>query len=420
MSLRFRRDVPILLVYVSIFFVSCSRPSLPPIPFLGRQPNETPAVQVAETPLPLPSATPLAVPAARSLFESTGNPYIPNFGSFPPIPIPARPANINPLTGLAVEPALLQRRPLLVRIGNDTRVRENYWQVGTASADLVFEELIDQIGDQYINTRLTAVFLSKDAPLVGPVRSGRLINLQLVPMLDGAVAHAGASDGVRWIFSHTPVHDLDEYFNQPAYCYINPHGYIGRLYTTVPRLREWLVQKGLEQGVPLYGFAFSETAPGGASAHSIGINAAPWPKSAVVEWRYDSDHRHYVRYVSGDPLIDNSYSVKANWGNGADCVKASGESRVQVTAANVVVLYARHEATDIVEDANNAVSVYINLTGQGDADIFRDGVRLRGSWQRDSVQEFFRLTTSTGETISLKPGNTWFEVVPIGFDLDVK
>jgi hypothetical protein len=224
--------------------------------------------------------------------------------------------------------------------------------------------LIDQIGDQYINTRLTAVFLSKDTPLVGPVRSGRLTNLQLALMLDGAVAHAGASDGVRWIFSQTPMLDLDEYFNMPAYCYNNPHGYIGRLYTTVPRLREWLVQKGYERAVPLYGFAYSDTPPEGARIDSIGITEAPWPKWAAVEWRYDSERHKYLRFVSGDPLIDNSYSVKVDWGNAADCITSSGETRTQVTASNVVVLYAEHAPTDIIEDANNALSVYINLVGR--------------------------------------------------------
>jgi len=347
------------------------------------------------------------------------DPLIPALGSFPPVPIPERPANINPLTGLATDPALLQRRPLLVRIGNDERVRTNFWQAGMSSTDLVFEELIDQLGSQYINTRLTAVFLSNDPPLVGPVRSGRLVNLQFTPMLAGALANAGASDGVRWIFGKTPMINLDEYFNMPAYCYNQSHGYIGRLYTTVPRLREWLTQKGLEQPAPLYGFEFSDTPPAGQHVGSITISEPPWPKWAAVEWRYDPGAQEYLRYVTGAPHIDNSYSITAQWGHGADCRMTSGETRTQVAASNVIVLYSRHETTTIVEDSNNALSVYIDLVGQGDVDIFRDGIRIRGKWQRNSVQEFFTLVDESGKPIPLKPGSTWFEIVPIGYALNL-
>jgi hypothetical protein len=84
------------------------------------------------------------------------------------------------------------------------------------------------------------------------------------------------------------------------------------------------------------------------------------------------------------------------------------------------VLYATHEKTDIIEDSNNAVSVHIVLTGQGDATFFRDGVMVNGKWQRQSEQEFFNLTDASGNPYSLKPGNTFFELVPIGYKMDLK
>jgi len=398
MYVSFQRFALFLLIGAALVLVACG--ALVPTP--------------TAVPTPQPTPTPTVPPITPST-----NPLIPTFGPFPPVPIPERPANINPLTGLSADPALLQRRPLLVRIGNDERVRTSFWQAGMSSADVIFEELIDQLGNQYINTRMTAVFLSSDPPLVGPVRSGRLVNLQLAPMLDGALANAGASDDVRWIFSQTPMVNLDEYFNQPAYCYNMPHGYMGRLYTTVPRLRQWLAEKGLEKSVPLYGFTFSDTSPAGQRVDSIGIKKAPWPEWATVEWRYDSATQKYLRFVTGSPHIDNSYAVTAKWGNAADCVTSGGETRTQVTASNVVVLYAEHARTNIIEDANNATSVYINLVGQGDADIFRDGIQVHGRWQRDSVQQFFQFVDGAGQTIPLKPGSTWFEIVPTGYALNI-
>jgi hypothetical protein len=118
--------------------------------------------------------------------------------------------------------------------------------------------------------------------------------------------------------------------------------------------------------------------------------------------------------------MDNSYPVTAKWGNGARCVISGSETRTQVRATNVVLLYAKHEKTDIIEDSNNAVSVHIILTGQGNAQFFRDGVMVSGKWQRQSEQEFFDFVDNAGNKVALKPGNTWFELVPVGYQPDLK
>ena len=382
------------------------------------EPTEAPTF----TPVPLGAAIPTAKPgSAQTSFSSSANdPLLPKFGPFPPKAIPSRPANLNPLTGLAVDPAVLKKRPLVARIGNDQIVRTSVWHAGLNAADLVFEELIDVIGNQYAHTRYSAVYLTNTPPLIGPIRSGRVINFQMVPMLDGALVFSGASNGTRWLFGQTPMINLDEYFNQPAYCYDKSHGYQGRLYTTGQRIREWLQQKGWEKSVPLYGFNFGDKPAGGQGVNSISLTRAPWPAWSAVEWKYDAGSGGYLRFTTGTPHMEANKSVTAKWGNGADCVANSAETRQQVRATNVVVLWARHEKTQIIEDSNNAVSVYINLTGQGDATFFRDGVAIKGKWKRASEQEFFEFTDAAGNKYSLKPGTTWFEIVPLGYVVDTK
>ena len=382
--------------------------------------TSTPIGQGVSTSVPTVSSAPrVAAPA-----PITDNPLLPKFGAFPPIPIPNRPSNINPLTGLAADPTKLQRRPIVARIGNDKQVRDNSWQAGLSQADIVFEELIDELGSDYAATRFSAVYLSNDPPLLGPIRSERIMAFQIVPMLDGALVNAGGSNGTRWLFSQSPVINLDEYFNQPAYCYIQRNGqvyYMGRLYTTAQRIREWLTQKKWEAPVPLYGFSFSTSAPTGQPVTSIGFSKLPWPPAETALWKYDAASGVYQRFANGVAQMDVSPpNVTAKWGNGADCVVTGKETQTQIRASNVVVLYATHEKTDIIEDSNNAVSVHITLTGKGDAQFFRDGVAVAGKWERTSEQEFFKFTDSTGNPVTLKPGNTWFEVVPIGYQLDLK
>lgn len=347
-------------------------------------------------------------------------PFLPKFGPFPPVPIPNRPANINPLTGLQADPAMLQRRPIVARIGNEQTVRTNHWHAGLSQADIVFEEMVDILNNQYANTRFSAVFLSQDPPLIGPIRSGRIINFQMVPMLNGALVFSGGSNGTRWLFEQSPMINLDEYYNQPAYCYDKTRGYQGRLLTTAPRIREWLRLKGWEAPSPLYGFSFSDRTPSGQAVTSISLTKLPWPPSQQVTWKYDSASGKYLRYQNGNPHIDTIHSVTAKWGNGADCITTSQDTQTHISTSNIVVLYARHEKTNIIEDANNAVSVYVPLTGQGDAAFFRDGMMIRGKWQRKSEQEFWQFTDGAGNVIALKPGVTWFEIVPIGYQLDLK
>lgn len=434
----FRRGFPAIVLLAAIFVAGCEEQGGPtPRATWTPRPSATPEPTDTPTPLPTNTLVPSSPsPTARASAQLNPNPssltdvnpsasrptgardpLIPVFGPFPPIAVPARPAGLNPLTGLSANPAALQRRPILVRIGNDQKARDELWQAGFNSADMVFEELIDILGSQYANTRMTAVFLSNDPPLVGPVRSGRIINLQIAPMMDGALSNAGASNGTRWIFSQTPMINLDEFFNMSAYCYEKSHGYQGRLYTTIPRLREYMAQKGWEKAVPLYGFNFSSSAPAGQSINTITINQPPWPKWSVAQWKYDSSSGAYLRWSTGDPHIDNMYPVTAKWGSGADCIPGGTPTQSQVRAQNVVVLYAKHEKTNIIEDSNNAVSVHITLTGQGDATFFRDGQMIRGKWQRRTEQEFFNFTDAGGNAYALKPGVTWFEIVPIGYNV---
>ena len=284
--------------------------------------------------------------------------------------------SVNPLTGLPTDRTALARRPILVRVGNDPVARSV--QAGLSQADVVYEEIMDGWGV----TRYTAVFWSQEAPLVRPVRSARLLSIDLAMQFQGALAHSGASDAIRWRIANSPIIDLDEFFNPTPYTY-GPGDWRTRLYTSIPRLRAYLRSKGLDQPVGLEGWAFSDAPPGGAPATSITI---PYPNGTVV-WRWDPAIGRYRRFIGGAPDVD------ANNGQ-------------QITAANVILLYAVHAATDIVEDTLGSTAIDIRLDGSGPVKIARDGVVLDGTWQRtDRFQP-------TKFSVSLKPGNSWVEILP--------
>jgi len=72
-----------------------------------------------------------------------------------------------------------------------------------------------------------------------------------------------------------------------------------------------------------------------------------------------------------------------------------------------------------VEDTNGATSIRIVLTGEGEAWFFRDGVMVKGSWERSEKNEMMRFIGDDGEEMALKPGQTWVELVPPGYEVVV-
>lgn len=341
--------------------------------------------------IPPPTATPpaTATPGGSSN-DLGGGAQVPPptlTPSGPPLPTVVHPPDVNPLTGLTVDdPARLQRRPILVRVGNDVGTRP---QVGLNSADIVYEEITE-----WWVTRFTAIYLAETPTTVAPIRSARLANIQLAPQYQGALAHSGGSDPVRWEISQAPIVNLDEYFNPRPYFYRPNEGWQTRLAIDIEAARNYMVSKGTEGPVALQGFLFSDTIDGGEPGESIYI---PYPRAtSFTEWHYDAASGKYLRWINGSPLFDF---------NGG-----------QIAASNVIVYFAEHLDTDIVEDSNGATSIRILLNGRGPAWFFRDGKLNKGFWQTDGTRTPY-FSYEDGRAYSLKPGNSWVEVVPTYFTI---
>jgi len=82
------------------------------------------------------------------------------------------------------------------------------------------------------------------------------------------------------------------------------------------------------------------------------------------------------------------------------------------------VLAANHVETDILEDmvAGGHYSIEIQLWGEGPASIFRDGQRFDGQWRRNGDTEMVSFYDSSGNALPLDVGNSFVQLVPLGFD----
>jgi len=300
------------------------------------------------------------------------------------------PVDVNPLTGLKVDNlALLDRPPLVMKISNAPPLVRP--QAGIGAADLVFEHYAE--GGL---TRFSAIYYGTAPDRVGSIRSARLIDYELVPMYKAFLAFSGASTGVedrlntsefsdrlfKGVLYGLPYYWRDESIDVPHNMFANPNA---------------LWQLAAEQGAigrpTLHGLAFLEDVPAGSSGTVTNIDLRY--RATRILWQYDAESGLYRRFADGEGHFD-------------------ANTLEQVTAANVVIIYADHQFTDIVESQfqdSVSYSIEIKLWFEGDAILFRDGQRYEGRWVRPTREDMIGLRTTTGEMLYLKPGNTWFQVV---------
>jgi hypothetical protein len=300
----------------------------------------------------------------------------------------------NPLTGeLVDDPANLQRRPIAVKISN-APAKYTRPQSGLNSADLVFEHTTE--GNL---TRFTAIFYGETPPKIGPVRSARLIDLELPAMYDAALAYSGSSKGVAERLRDSDFRPRILYAWDKGYYRTEENKPVEHTLFGNPELL-WEALSEKEQNVPPTFTStniFSEEAPpGGIPASHVNIDYN-WE---MVDWHYDPISARYLRWTDGE-------------------IHADGNTDEQVAMSNVIVIFPFHAFDgDICEQTNAdgtscaAYSVEVQLWGSGGAIVFRDEQRYNVTWHRDNRTDSLTFKDSNGDPFPLKIGNSWVQVVP--------
>jgi len=277
-------------------------------------------------------------------------------------------------------------------------------QSGLSYADVVFEHEAEvQL------TRFTAIFYGEGAEKVGPVRSARLIDLEIPAMFRAFFAFSGASPGVVQRIKESDFSDRvlspDPNWNTEGFKRIPQAGraYEHTLFTDTPTLWEIADEKGWNSRQDLRGWTFATSPPDGGRP-AARLSLAYHPRYISTEYSYDLEVGGYRRSVLGEPHID----------------ELTGE---QLVAENVLVLYANHTPTDIVEDITGLQPLYsveIQLWGEGPMQLFRDGQMYQGRWLRPRREDLVRFVDMSGKPIPLKPGHTWFQLVRLDFEVEVE
>jgi hypothetical protein len=359
------RPVPFLLLI--ILLAACGQPRA--IPAQAPE-TETPAAAAPANPEDTATYTPL--PAATATPSETASPPMG-----------------NPLTGVPLEDAArLDQRPILVKVSNFPRNNRPQW--GLSLADIVFEHYAE--GGL---TRFSALFFGQEAETIGPIRSARFVDLELVQMYGAIFAYGSADFRVREAIAESNFAEraVTEYPARcPPMCRFDPSN-LNHLITSTAGLREYLQDQGVaDQPVDLAGMKFDRVPPsGGEPGTELEIH---YSAGNFHSWRYEAEAGVYRRWqeTGSDEAEVELFSDRL--------------TGAPVGPSNVILVVVPHSYI-----TPNPEFVRIELWGSGRAIAFRDGRAFEIRWVRPAGGGVLRFEMQDGSSFPLKPGSTWIELV---------
>lgn len=297
-----------------------------------------------------------------------------------PSPTPEEPEAIAPLTGEPTDDEDVIARPVVaVKIENTAAARP---QSGIEDADIVFEELVE--GGI---TRFAAIFQSRVPEVVGPIRSGRPEDAEIMPAFEPFLFMSGLraevkamlnAAGIPWIREDGTVMWRDGSRRSPH-----------NVYAEGDDLFEYAEDNGVPPATAVR-WTFTEEPPaGGTPEESLTVAMSSHVRTG---WEWDEAAGVYRRLQDGQPFT----------------VTGSG----RVGAANVLILEMTVGTKGCCDSAGNPYP-YTHVLGSGEAVVLRDGTRWEGTWMKTSPSSHYQVTVA-GRPFAFKPGPTWVLFAPSG------
>jgi hypothetical protein len=282
---------------------------------------------------------------------------------------------LSPFTG---EQVTALREVLAVKIDNVVQARP---QTGLGRADIVYVLPVE--GGL---TRLLAVFSAEPPAAVGPVRSAREADLELLAQFGHpAFAYSGAAPELLPFVAKARIVDL--------YSGKIPSGYVrdpGRpaphnLYADVGRLLGSAASASKARDI---GFRFG---PAPAGGHTIREHRVSYP-AASLGFTWSKDRNRWLVSMDGRP--------------------ATSTDGGPLAVATVVVQHTTVATSQFLEAG--ARPPYARTVGAGDALVLRDGRAFDARWSRPSADGGTTFTTVSGHPMTFSPGPVWIVLVPQG------
>ncbi len=289
------------------------------------------------------------------------------------------PATIRqPLTGEPLESVddILLRPALVAKIDNNSLAVPN--QSGLAVADIVFEEVVEGR-----TTRFAAVFHSQSADPLGPIRSGRTQDINMLTSFNEPLfVWSGGNAGVTRFINDSYLINMGQsratgYYRGPGRA---PHN----LYTTTDNI--WLQTPEGHPGPPPIHFQYLEADEEFDGEPVAGVQARVG--SERIEWTWNPEFDKFDRSQRGREHNDATYG--------------------RIRATNVIVVGVQYLPSVVDRNSPDAQTL-----GEGPAYVFSDGQVVEGIWKRENPFFPIEYFDADGDPIAINPGNTWIELADI-------
>ncbi|HEU5157208.1 MAG TPA: DUF3048 domain-containing protein [Streptosporangiaceae bacterium] len=292
----------------------------------------------------------------------------------PPAPGTSTPPRTSPFTGL---PSGADKPVLAVKIDNVAPARP---QTGLDKADLVYIEPVEAG-----LSRILAVFSSRTPSSVGPVRSARESDLELLRQFGRpALAYSGAQSKLRPLIARAPLYDVSPGRAPGAYVRDGSRRAPHNLYGNPARLLQRAPAASKARDI---GFRFGAAPPGGTldAGQTVRYGAA------TVQFRWSAAQDRWLAWLDGTP--------------------ATSAGGTRLGAPTVVIQYVTVRSSRFKDRGGN-VSPYTETVGSGSALVLRDGRTYQARWSRPDDQVGTTFTTRTGAPMTFHPGPVWIVFAP--------
>ena len=281
-----------------------------------------------------------------------------------------------PLTGLKVSAGKTSALDHPVLVAKMDNTFSSQPQVGLSKADMVVEELVE--GGL---TRLAAFYYSEIPDNVGPIRSMRASDIDVVSPVHASMVTSGAAgrtiariEGAKIPFYGEGTKGMYRSSDRAA-----PYNLLVHLNevakaakakaTTPPDYFQWGNGQDLPKGI------------------KVTTISAQFSGGHTTQWKFENGSYHNL----------NSNAPEGD----------------QFPATNVIVLRVREGDAGYLDPAGNHVPETL-FTGTGNALLFHDGRMIAANWKKGkAATSRVSLTTKKGQKLQVPAGHTWIELVPV-------
>jgi hypothetical protein len=293
------------------------------------------------------------------------------------------------IDGLFVEPTYnslsgregLDGQILAVKIDDTVAARP---QIGLDKADIVY---IEQVEGGL--TRLAAIFSSEIPQLIGPVRSARITDIEVLAQYGTVVfAYSGAQSKFLPVIRAANLHDYGAQRQSPTIYTRDP---LRNSPTNMVLRADLLMEKVAEDEKVVSrsapnAWSFGEKPLGGSPVSEVKVS---WP-TATYEFRWSVEENRWTVFNNGVPNLS-----------------ATGAPHSPTT----VVIQKVQIVPSIYGDKLGGVTPHSLTIGSGTGHILRDGEYFPATWSRTDAQSGTTWRAVDGSELSFARGQVWVALV---------